>query len=366
MRRLIKLRNKAGRDLDETRDEEGEGGILVQAIWKSEKKIVTQRIFKDINLPTMVSGNGGLAGATPRRTSLDNAEVLAIPPKSESNTTSTLKSDQVLRSIDIPQCEKLLPRSIEWHVVDPGYPSENSTLCRSLSAQNLVSFVHDRKHWSLCQLYNVDWCLYHYTSRRNIKMPVSDLVTWLQKKLGMDIRWSINVGVPQQDDNTNCGIFALAVFQCLLANQDIPLRIKAGDPGHIGAEILARMPTAREPRFINNLLMPTGSPEPSVKPPTHRPDPPGITSPLPSSVSHQASIFDHHVPNNSILPVALRANALIDPALSYSLTPFATTEAQATLAHYKALVESRVKLRTGLKAAKAQRKKDVEKLGSSI
>ncbi|KAF4468487.1 Potassium channel SKOR [Fusarium albosuccineum] len=160
-------------------------------------------------------------------------------------TIRRLEENEMLSSKDIAMCLTTLDwNKTKWHVFDPGFPNvpKPRRLVRP-KAPHLAFFCHGNIHWSFCHLNTSEAKLYHYNSRTATAMPTQKIVDWAieqtviaYKVLDTHTR-AIDIEVqteicPQQgdNDNVNCGIYALAVFKALVAGEDVPLTL---DPGEL-------------------------------------------------------------------------------------------------------------------------------------
>ncbi|KAF4455913.1 hypothetical protein F53441_1850 [Fusarium austroafricanum] len=153
-----------------------------------------------------------------------------IPTEPMSSTISRLKGDKCLESVDILRCTKVfqdIPRG--WHIFDPGYPlKESGPRGQPLSAIDLIFFLNQSHHWSLCHLNTITGHLHHYNSLSGIDMSVNRLRSWVSKEPTIRTTTEITIWekeCPQQGDGFNCGIFALAVAQCLVEKKSIPSQV---------------------------------------------------------------------------------------------------------------------------------------------
>ncbi|KAJ9427894.1 hypothetical protein QL093DRAFT_2570759 [Fusarium oxysporum] len=209
MREKIRQYEEAGRDPRDMWDEYGNDGCMVKAIKNNPraKTRLTKATFERVQLPFTITKPG------------------------RNRTLARLNGDFMLRSDDISRCTKLLHPADEWHIFDPGYPSENSVLQRLRTrANNFVFFLHAKCHWSLCHLDRKSGQLNHFNSMRHTDMPVSGLVSWLSKHPSIKLTCRITIhekDCPQQEDAFNCGIFALAFLQSLVNGEGIPTQVNA-------------------------------------------------------------------------------------------------------------------------------------------
>ncbi|KAG6980037.1 hypothetical protein FocnCong_v009701 [Fusarium oxysporum f. sp. conglutinans] len=261
MREKIQQYEEAGRDPRDMWDEYGNDGCMVKAIKNNPraKNRLTKATFEKVQLPFTITkpGSNRVRRAKRRKrnctpshqgdindsvdarspsgvTSVDDDAASSQPkPLADSvrRTIARLYDDFMLRSDDISRCTKLLHPGDEWHVFDPGYPSENSVLQRPRTrANNLVFFLHAKYHWSLCHLDRQSGQLNHFNSMRDTEMPVSGLVSWLSKHPSIKPACRITIhekDCPQQEDAFNCGIFALAFLQSLVNGEGIPTQVNA-------------------------------------------------------------------------------------------------------------------------------------------
>ncbi|EXK23561.1 hypothetical protein FOMG_19676 [Fusarium oxysporum f. sp. melonis 26406] len=261
MREKIRQYEEAGRDPRDMWDEYGNDGCMVKAIKNNPraKTRLTKATFERVQLPFTITkpGRNRVRRAKRRKrncspsyqgdsnenvdarspsgfTSVDD-DAASSQPKlladSVRRTIARLNGDFMLRSDDISRCTKLLHPADEWHIFDPGYPSENSVLQRLRTrANNLVFFLHAKCHWSLCHLDRKSGQLNHFNSMRHTEMPVSGLVSWLSKHPSIKLTCRITIhekDCPQQEDAFNCGIFALAFLQSLVNGEGIPTQVNA-------------------------------------------------------------------------------------------------------------------------------------------
>ncbi|RKL16214.1 hypothetical protein BFJ72_g15334, partial [Fusarium proliferatum] len=152
-----------------------------------------------------------------------------LPPVSE--TISHLRGSDWLTDSDMLRCVKLLKASDEWHIFDPGYPSEASKLSgtNKVYANNLIFFINAKLHWSLCHLDRQIGQLKHYNSLP-WKMPVDVLKSWILEQPRIRPTDGLKIceeKCAQQEDGFNCGIFTLAVCQALVNGNPIPLEVDA-------------------------------------------------------------------------------------------------------------------------------------------
>lgn len=224
MREKIRQYEEAGRDPRDMWDEYGNDGCMVKAIKNNPraKTRLTKATFERVQLPFTITkpGRNRVRRAKRRKrncspsyqgdsnenvdarspsgfTSVDD-DAASSQPKlladSVRRTIARLNGDFMLRSDDISRCTKLLHPADEWHIFDPGYPSENSVLQRLRTrANNLVFFLHAKCHWSLCHLDRKSGQLNHFNSMRHTEMPVSGLVSWLSKHLSIKLTCRITI-----------------------------------------------------------------------------------------------------------------------------------------------------------------------------
>ncbi|KAJ4248152.1 hypothetical protein NW762_012922 [Fusarium torreyae] len=381
MNSIIRQFRKDGRDPNDMWSEEGEGGLMVQAIRQSDRKIVTQRIFRDVEFSAAPVNHDNPAEATSRSInpeSNDNATEASLAlgsPFHESShitaercatpahlplgpledTVSTLENDLKLQSNDIGRCAMLFPRSLDWHVFEPGHPFGSETLSRKLTATNLVFLINAKHHWSLCHLDMKRYCLDHYNSIGDMSMLVHSLKVWLEGQPGLELGQGIAIenktGLQQKDDS-NCGIFMLAILQSLLNNQTIPEQVNATELRQYYIQCLkATTADTFHPTAVTSVpstpqsdgfLMSAFLPKMEASP--------GMLTPLPSSRAHWRNAPNHYSPAQAELLAAPSTVAPTDHSQPYPSAPL--LEAQAALNYHKALAESRVKLQTHLEEEK--------------
>ncbi|KAG6988811.1 hypothetical protein FocnCong_v001813 [Fusarium oxysporum f. sp. conglutinans] len=153
-----------------------------------------------------------------------------IPTEPVSSTISRLKGDEWLQSVDIQRCTEVLQNIPHgWYIFEPGYPlKESITRRKRVSATDLIFFLSKSNHWSLCHLNTTTGHLHHYNSLSGIDMSVNRLRSWVSKEPTIRTTTEITIWekeCPQQRDGFNCGIFALAVAQCLVEKKSIPSQV---------------------------------------------------------------------------------------------------------------------------------------------
>ncbi|KAH7208443.1 uncharacterized protein BKA55DRAFT_262193 [Fusarium redolens] len=269
MRRMIRIYKEAGRDPRDMWDENSKDGCMVKAAKQTRFGRLTAAVFQTVKPPFPITNPNkkGAVGAAKRQAMLEDRSVAEsnyspsyqdesddnVDPRSPSSvidvdddaasfqaeiladsvrgTIARLNDDSMLRSDDISRCTKLLDLTDEWHIFDPGYPSEGSVLQRlETRANNFVFFLIAKCHWSLCHLERKSGQLNHFNSMRHTEMPVSGLVSWVSEHPSIKPACSVTIhekDCPQQDDGFNCGIFALAFLQSLVNGEEIPAQVNA-------------------------------------------------------------------------------------------------------------------------------------------
>ncbi|KAF5010353.1 hypothetical protein FDECE_3469 [Fusarium decemcellulare] len=178
-------------------------------------------------------------------------------------TIRRLEENEMLCSKDIAMCLTTLDwNKKEWHVFDPGFPNvpEPRRLVRP-KAPHLAFFCHGKMHWSFGHLDTSELKLYHYNSCTTILMPTQKIIDWaieqtvIAYKVPDTHTHAIDIEVqteicPQQgdNDNVNCGIYALAVFKALVAGEDVPLTL---DPGELRRYFAERLKQKTDDKMID-------------------------------------------------------------------------------------------------------------------
>ncbi|RSL94069.1 hypothetical protein CEP52_012874 [Fusarium oligoseptatum] len=165
---------------------------------------------------------------------VDSNATFALPhTDSLEHTTSQLRTNMMLKSIDLQRCVTVFHRDADWHTFDPGFPFHGSVISANKKwPRNLAFFCYESKHWSLCHLDTANGLLHHYNSLKHTEMPVDQVKIWIEKNLKLEGGVKVRVveeDCPQQSDGVNCGVFSLAILESLLSNTDIPSSVEASD-----------------------------------------------------------------------------------------------------------------------------------------
>ncbi|KAF4966163.1 hypothetical protein FSARC_6122 [Fusarium sarcochroum] len=145
-----------------------------------------------------------------------------------STTIQRLRAGEMLLSRDIFLCVQTLNPPSDWCIFDPGFPFPNGHSPRhnrKRLPRHLVFFCNHEKNWSLCYIDTTTHILYHYNSCMALEMPTGRVKKWLETKSGINFGDPINVierDCPQQEDSTNCGIFALVCLESLIHGRATP------------------------------------------------------------------------------------------------------------------------------------------------
>lgn len=266
MKKAIKMCIRLGRDPEELWREGDPSGIMIEAIRQHTKQgVVTQRVFphaikmildlsprKTLDPPkerTRRDNETNKAlesfAVSHRDTGLvqgsfyesDSETSCAIPPSgivvktstdelsmvevdsnaifdlpytdSLGDSVSRLRSNEMLKSIDIQRCEKFFPRESGWHVFEPGFPFSDSVMSSNkVWPRNLVFFCHASKHWSLYHLDTAGGVLHHYNSLKGTEMPVEHVKAWIERNLKLE--QGVNIRIVEEVTKLSARSFDLA------------------------------------------------------------------------------------------------------------------------------------------------------------